>query len=175
MPRLLPPDLIKKIAINHLLELYEKENGFVQEWEKIRHPFVPLIEQYVKASCLIEVEHILSKSPPSDLIAWISDMHKLKKHLQGLPCSINDAEDLSEIQREGFQEQIRPYIHELKNLAYKWNLRACWAGNELMARDIYKAQQVYVVSYNETIRPQKIINTLEAMLPGSSIIISSGS
>jgi len=34
---------------------------------------------------------------------------------------------------------------------------------------------VYVVSDNETIRPQKIINTLEAMLPGSSIIISSGS
>lgn len=33
MPRLLPPEWIKQIAIDGLLRLYEKESRFVVEWD----------------------------------------------------------------------------------------------------------------------------------------------
>lgn len=143
MPRLVPPDWIEIVAINILLQLYETETGFVLEWEKVRYPFTSLIEQYGKTSCLIEIEHILKKCPPSDLIAWVSDMQKLKNYLQGPLGSTDHSNDLSELREnyEDLQEQLIPYVQRLNNLAYNWNLRASWAGDKLMWRDVQRIQQ----------------------------------
>ncbi len=143
MPRLLPPDWIKKVAVDHLLQLYEKDNKFVQELEEARRPFVPLIEQYVHANCLTEVEHILSICPPDDLTALAADLQKLRNHYQSIPGN----PDLSELQKsyDRLREQLKPYVAVLQKLAYKWNLRAPWAADELIQRDI---QRVYETTFN---------------------------
>lgn len=134
MPRMLPVEWIKHIAICYLLELYEKEDGFVKEWEKVKGPFVSLIEQMGRASILINVEHLLTKSPPKDLIAWISYLHKLRNYLQSFPGTTN----LSEL-REGYAnlpDKLTPYIQRLNNLAYDWNLRASWAEADLKVNSV---------------------------------------
>lgn len=177
MPRLLPADWIKRIAINYLLQLYEKENRFVQQWEEVKRPFIPLIDQMGKVSCLIEVEHMLTISPPHDLISWISDLQKLRNYLKRLPSSINDGEDISELQEScaGFQERLKPYVNELSDVAYKWNLRASWAGNELTWRDIYRAQQAIFNAAGVTIlnklsnqQIQKLIKEDSGPLPSDN-------
>ena len=143
MPRLLPTDWIRIIAINYLLQLYEREIGFVQEWEKAKKPFIPLIEQLGKVSTLIEVEHLLMKSPPDDLIDWISDLQKLRNYLQDLPAGTEYAQNSSEMLKsyDSLQEKLTPYVLSLKSIAYDWNLRASWAGEELMRINVQKVQQ----------------------------------
>ncbi|MCK4388573.1 MAG: hypothetical protein KAW00_07345, partial [Dehalococcoidia bacterium] len=143
MPRLLPTDWIRIIAINYLLQLYEREIGFVQEWEKAKKPFIPLIEQLGKVSTLIEFEHLLMKSPPDDLIDWISDLQKLRNYLQDLPAGTEYAQNSSEMLKsyDSLQEKLTPYVLSLKSVAYDWNLRASWAGEELMRINVQKVQQ----------------------------------
>lgn len=143
MPRLLAADWVRIIAINYLLQLYEREIGFVQEWEKAKKPFTPLIEQLGKVSTLIEVEHLLMKSPPDDLIGWISDLQKLRNYLQDLPSGTEYAQNSLETPTSynDLLERLTPYVSSLNKLAYDWNLRAPWAGDQLMRRDIQKVQQ----------------------------------
>jgi len=139
MPRLLPADLIKQIAINYLLQFYEQDNRFVQEWEEVKRPFASVIEQMGRVSILIDVEHLLSRNPPHDLIVWVSDLQKLRKYLQG----ILGTPDLSELEKsyDSLRDQLAPYILKLNNLADNWNLRASWAGDELIRRDIQRVMQ----------------------------------
>ena len=53
MPRLLPADWIRIVAINRLLQLYEQEADFVQEWGIVKKPFIPLINQFGRVSTII--------------------------------------------------------------------------------------------------------------------------
>jgi len=139
MPRLLPIDWIKRAAIYYLLQLYEREDGFVQEWEKVKQSFAPLIEQMGKVSTLIEAEDLLTKSPPSNLIAWISDLQKLRNYLRNLLGTT----DLYELREScaNLRDELTPYILILNTLAYNWNLRASWAGDELLRRDVQRIQE----------------------------------
>jgi len=143
MPRLLPADWIRIVAINRLLQLYEEEASFLQEWKDAKEPFIPLIEQFSKVSTIIEVEHLLTHSPPSDFIGWISDLQKLRNYLRDLYSGMEQAQNSSEMHAsyDNLLEKLTPYISSLNELAYKWNLRAPWAGEELMWRDIQRIQQ----------------------------------
>lgn len=138
MPKLLPADWIRLVAINYLLRFYERENKFVQEWQEVRHPFVPLIEQMGRLSSLIDIEHLLLRNPPRDLIAWISDLQKLRKYIQG----ILGTQDLSELEKRcrSLQDQLAPYVLRLNDLAGNWNLRASWAAEELLRRDVQRVE-----------------------------------
>jgi len=139
MPKLLPTDWIGLVAINYLLRLYERENNFVQEWQEVRHPFAPLIEQMGRSRSLIDIEHLLLRNPPRDLIAWTSDLQKLRKYIQG----ILGTQDWSELEKRcrRLQEQLAPYVIQLNDLAGNWNLRASWAAEELLNRDVQRVEE----------------------------------
>jgi len=132
MPRLLLPDWIKKVAVNHLLQLYEKENKFVLEWEEVRRPFVPLIEQYIHANCLPEVEHILLICPPDDLIAWASDLQKLRSYFQ----SILGNQDLSELQNsyDSLREQLKHILFIAPRKRLDFDSRASHVVNQRLSQ-----------------------------------------
>ena len=42
---------------------------------------------------------------------------------------------------DSLQEKLTPYVLSLKSIAYDWNLRASWAGEELMRINVQKVQQ----------------------------------
>jgi hypothetical protein len=81
MPKLLPPEWIKLIARSYLLQLYEKEPGFVREWNGDERIFGPVIEQMGKASALIDAEELSALLAPSDLFASVSNLQKLRNYL----------------------------------------------------------------------------------------------
>jgi len=143
MPRLLPADWIRIVAINCLLQLYEQEANFVQEWEDAREPFVPLIEQFAKVSTINEVEYLITHSPPDDLTSWVSDLQKLRDYLRDPQVNIERAQSSLEIPTnyDDLLDRLTPYVSSLNKLAYDWNFRAPWAGEELMWRDVQKVRQ----------------------------------
>lgn len=143
MPRLLPVDWIKVVAINCLLQLYERNADFMQEWENVKEPFIPIIEQFGKVSTLVEVENLLMKSPPDDLIGWVSDLQKLRNYLRSLPNNTEYTQNSPEPRNsyDSLQKRLTPYVSVLNSLAYDWNLHARWAGEELMWRDVGRVQQ----------------------------------
>lgn len=174
MPRLLPIKWIRQIAINYLLELYEKEDKFMREWEEMRLPFATMIEKIASVSCLIHVEHILRKCPPHDLISWVSDMQKLKRYIQGPSGGAKYIQDLSELQEiyADLEEQLKPYVKRLNNLAYNWKLRALWASDELMFRDVQRVQEAIMNAADVTVlnklsneQIHKLIDKEEGLLP----------
>ncbi len=139
MPRLLTGGWIKLVAINYLLYLYEKETKFVQEWDDIKRPFAPIIEQVARAGIINDIERLLARNPPRNFMTWVSDFQKLRDYVQ----SRQGVSDLSQLQEsyDRLLDQLAPYILELNELAHNWKLRATWAGDELMWRDIHKKQQ----------------------------------
>lgn len=120
MPRLLPTDWVIIIGIHYLLQLYEQEIGFVQEWEKAKKPFIPLIEQLGKVSTLVEVEHLLMKNPPDDFVGWISDLQKLRYYLRDLQIGTEHAQNSLEMPTsyDDLLERLTPYVSSLNKLAY---------------------------------------------------------
>jgi hypothetical protein len=177
MPRLLPPEWIKLITRNYLLQLYEKEPRFVQEWNDVKCPFVSLIEQIARAGILNDAERLLARNPPMDLTAWVSDQQKLRKYLQRL----QGISDLSQLQEsyDSLFGQLAPYVLRLRTLADNWNLRAPWAGGELMWRHIHKIQQdilnvAGVASLFELSdqQIQRFVNTEKGLLPSDNLPIN---
>lgn len=177
MPRLLPPEWIKLIARNCLLRLYENDPGFMQEWNDVKRPFTPILEQAASANLINEIEGLLIRNPPEDLITWVSDLQKLRNYVQALQ-SVSDLSHLRE-SYDSLLEQLAPYIQRLNELAYKWNLRATWAGNELMWQSIHKIQQdileaAEVESFLDLLglQIQNNINTGEGKLPSDVLPIN---
>jgi hypothetical protein len=160
MPRLLPPDLLKLIARILLVMLYEEDPRFTREWDQVKHAYVSLVNHAAQTWLLVDIERILMTEPPKDIIRWVSDLQELRnyiQHLQGL--------DLSVIRNnyDKYFDQLSPYVVRLNKLCNKWNLRASWAGEELMASDIYKIQKQILqassaVSFIELLT-QQIITT----------------
>jgi hypothetical protein len=139
MPRLLLPEWIKQIARIYLLQLYEKEPRFVHEWSDEKRPFAPVIEQMGKASMLIDAEELVARLAPRDLYASVSNLEKVRNYLQNLLGIIY----LSEL-RESYsslENKLAPYSLKLNELAYRWNLRSSWAGDELTWMDVQKVKE----------------------------------
>lgn len=170
MPRLLPNKWIKQTAIYYLLQLYEKEDSFVEEWEEVKRQFAPSIGQMGKVNALIDAEELSAVLAPSNLFASISNLQKLRNYLQSLPGII----DLSEL-RESYsnlQDRLAPYVLRLNELAYRWNLRASWAGDELMwidvqnvGENIFNAAGASALCKLSALRTQRLFDQEEGSLP----------
>ena len=148
MPRLLPPEWIKQIAINGLLQLYEKESRFVVEWDQLKQPYASLVTQLTKVQILLDVNRVLSRKPPhDDFVAWVTDLQRLRNYLQNIPPHAEYSPDEFEKRNVQICEELNPYILGLTKLAYKWNLRAPWAAEALLQRDVSRLeQQIYTTS-----------------------------
>lgn len=172
MPRLLPDDWIVFVAINSLLHLYEQETDFLLEWKEVRKPYIPRIEQFARLSTISDVEYVLAHSPPDDLIVWISDLKKLRNYLQSLQLDMEQIQNSSTISSsyDDLLEQLNPYLSSLKRLAFKWNLRASWAGEELMWRDIHRIQQGILDAAGVDILNEFSERQIQKLAPGSSLL-----
>lgn len=146
MPRLMPPDWIKELGIVCLLQLYETNTTFVEEWKKARTPYYKQLQQLAKINILDYVTHLPVPSLPkvsNSLFLWSEDKDHLRDYLYRIPPHEIDFGETNKIEKWSriILDEISPYSETLANLADNWNLRADWAAEELLNIDILKLEQ----------------------------------
>jgi hypothetical protein len=137
MPKIIPAEWKRELAIFCLLELYEGEAQFVAEWRRLRVPYLSPLTELASVSGLYEVYRFRSILP----FTW-ENVHKsylVEEHLikrssffRGSRPSLDELEE----RYEQLRENLVPYTTQLTSLAYHWNLRASWAGDELLDEDV---------------------------------------
>lgn len=142
MPRLLPDKWIKQVAIDRLLELYEEESDFVQQWEQLRCPYDSLLIQLTRVHIFTYVNEMIRKIP-HDLVAWQIDIQRLNRHLGSTRPYKLDYQNQDQLYKldDRIRKKLAPYVSELAVLAYDWNIRASWAAEELLYRDIFRIRE----------------------------------
>ena len=143
MPRILPQSLIKEFAIEFLLRLYEGQDGFNKERGKIKFAFIDTIEKIGKIESLRTFYDLtINCASGISLATQINERQKLMGYLKDF-LDNELMKEISKIWSSSLlicRKSLLQYIENLGKLAFKWNLRASWAANELFERDI--AQEV---------------------------------
>ena len=151
-------------AVAALLKLYKAEPNFARELEELRTIYMPVIEQWLKI-CV-----------PN----WI----QMKKTLTQEEFSITRDFFLTGSQTisDGFAKKLRPflsipaphlasqldaYVKSLTDLAYRWRLKAIWAGPVLLFDHIL---DVAINVIPEDVRNAEIpVEALEPFLPSAPL------
>jgi len=176
MPRLLPPEWIKQIAIKRLLKLYENDGMFVAEWDRLKQPYASLIMELTQVQIFIEVSYLV-RTYPHDFLSWVQDVQRLKDYFRAprLPTQYypNELEEWN----SQIREKLKPYLSELTELAHKWNIRAPWAAEALLHKDIsVLEQQIYAgsgVTQINKLSPEQVqsmLNREEQSLPSERFL-----
>jgi len=137
MPRLVSPEMLRQIAIFYLLELYKQETGFVTEWKRLRQLFSSPLRQLAKIWALSWFSETVG-TRFYNLFEAERDYQRLENYLEGFPPSLTNPRDRHELaaEYEEILERLEPYTRALNDLAYRWNLRAPWAADELLSDDV---------------------------------------
>lgn len=151
MPRLLPAEWIKQAAIYRLLELYEEDSNFVRQCEQLRCPYDSLLIQLTKVHTFDFVNEMITKIP-HDLVAWQIDIQRLNDHLRSTRPYMLDYRNQDQLYKHDvrIRKKLVSYVLGLTDIAYSWNMRAPWAGEELLYRDIFKIQEGIFEAANVT-------------------------
>lgn len=131
-PKLTHPFLAKGQAIAYLIQVYRNDLGFVEELDRIRQPYMPVLFDLAKAILSFWVECRKTLAPDE---YWTLRDYYLGESQQapGLPAQLEE-------QRKQMQQlwgDLQPYALGLSNLAYRWKLRAHWAASVLLYYDIF--------------------------------------
>jgi len=141
---MLPRSLIKIFAIDCLLGLYENEKSFNEEREECKFAFGNEIEKIGKIESLYTFYDWTGKYLSGvSIITRINEQQKLTDYLKDFLGDQAYGKNMQELEQQivGLQEKLGPYIAELDKLAFKWNLRASWAADQLFDRDIVQEVQ----------------------------------
>jgi len=122
MPRLSHARVTKGEAVGLLMELYRNDPDFAAELEAISEPYWLMIRR-VSADLLALPQGELSAS---DLYQRLIDYYSGKgEQVDPFPAD-----------RFSYMSEMQDYFDGLEQLAYKWKLRAPWAGHVLFHLDI---------------------------------------
>lgn len=128
MPKLTTFQRTKGLAIAALLKLYMTEPEFVKELEEIRTTHSAVLEQWLSTSYRdwTQVKENLTPEEFDSLIGVFFSLY------QAFPDNLaNKLESLISTPDPKLESQIEAYFQALTDLAYKWKLRASWAGISL--------------------------------------------
>ena len=135
MPRLSDPRITKGHAANFLILLYLQEPKFYRELCQVRRNYAELLVELVVtqveffAKCKVTLTTEEYQRAFRDLYGLLAT----RGSIPTLPA------DLAH-QFEGIKQiylRLGPYFHDLEQLAYRWKLRASWAGPMLHLYDIH--------------------------------------
>jgi hypothetical protein len=131
MPKLRHPELTKGQAVSYLLALYRNEPGFVRELDEIRRPYLRLLFGLADATLHFWAE--CKKVLPSEDYWAVVEFYQGKS--QQLPPLHTELEEQRRLV-EQLWAQLQPYASVLKELVFRWKLRAPWAVQTLMCYDV---------------------------------------
>ncbi len=108
MPRLNYHRITKGDAINALLAIYRSTPEFLIESEEVRKPYWILIHRYA-----------------GDVLEYGTESGKsLSQGYQDLMNYYKGGKDPFPAERFSYMAELQPYFEALRELAYKWKLRA---------------------------------------------------
>ena len=144
MPRLISVELLPLVARHRLLELFEADAKFVEEWDALKESFISVIERIGAIDSLSLIELSFQIGPFGNLYESEYSFQKLKEYVGQIYPDISQSKLNDEYQKE--ERKLIPYEKELSELATKWNLVAPWAGEALLSIDIENAKNIVLES-----------------------------
>ena len=132
MPKLRHPELTKGKAVSYLLDLYRNEPEFIRELDEIRRPYFPLLFSLADATLHFWAE--CKKALPSEDYWYAIEYYQGKS--QQIPPLPYELEEQRRLMGQ-LWTQLQPYASVLKELVFKWRLRAPWAVQTLMYYDVF--------------------------------------
>jgi len=137
VPRIIQAEWKREVAILCLMELYKEEAQFVAEWRRLRAPYLSPLTELATVDALYEVYRF--RSILSFTFENIRKSYLVEKNLiqrSSYPRGSRPPLDELEERYEQLRDNLVPYATQLTSLAYQWNLRASWAGDELLDEDV---------------------------------------
>ncbi len=121
MPRLNYHRTTMGDAINALLAIYRSTPEFLKESEEVRKPYWILIQRYA-----------------GDVLEYGAESGKsLSQGHQDLMSYYKGGKDPFPAERFSYMAELQPYFEALRELAYKWKLRAPWGVLVLFLHDVF--------------------------------------
>lgn len=166
MPRLISPDMLRQIAIFYLLELYKQETGFLTEWKRLRQSFSSPLTRLAKVWALSWFSETVG-SRLYNLFEAERDYQRLENYLEGFPPPLTNTRDRHELAAayEQILRRLEPYTRALTDLAYRWNLGAPWAADELLSEDVDDIAEEIFKAAGVAIPVEDIPSCAEFLLP----------
>lgn len=142
MPRLAHPDIIKGHAVANLMDLYRGDPGFVEERERLRQPYLPLLGEWLEVvyAFWVDFGQIVSAKE------YLREMFSAQEYRSIRDYCLGNSHVLSRGLRRKLDrrlgeivdvnQRLKPYLIELKDLARRWKLRAPWAVQILFVYDL---------------------------------------
>jgi len=164
MPKLTISQRTLGKAVAALLKLYKAEPSFVQELEELRITYLPVVEQWLKI-CVpnwIQMKKTLTQEEFSITRDFFLTANQTIS--DGLAKKLGP---LFSIPDPHLADQLDVYVEALADLAYRWRLKATWAGPVLLFDHILDAA---INVMPEDIRNAEMpIEILEPFLPSAPL------
>jgi len=126
MPRLSDPRITKGRAVSALIRLYLEEPGFISELCRIRQKHNEVVLELISRQIEL-LAHCTATMTPEEYHSTSRELYAFLTRpsaSHGLPSRVSHR--LEEM--KSICLKLRPYFTDLEQLAYRWNLRASWAG-----------------------------------------------
>ena len=164
MPKLTIDQRTKGKAVAALLKLYKAEPGFANELKELRATYLPVLTQWLKIGIpnWIQMKKTLTKEEFS-----ITRDFFLTEN-QTISDSLADKlEPFLSIPDPHLASQLDAYVKSLTDLAYRWRLKAPWAGQVLLLDHI---QYMTINKMPEDVKNAEMpIEILEPFLPSAPL------
>jgi hypothetical protein len=135
MPRLSDPRITQGQAASFLVQLYLQEPEFLAEFRQIRLNHAWLFAEVLATQVhfAIKCKAALSADEHWEMRRALYELPGTRGATPSLPADL--AHQLERIKQTSVK--LAPYIHDVEQLAYRWKLRASWAGNMLYLYDMH--------------------------------------
>ena len=136
MPKLTIDQRTKGKAVAPLLNLYKAEPDFAKELKELRTDHSQIFEQWLTIAIPSWIQ--MKKTLTQDEFSMTKDFFLTKN--QPISSDLADKiEPFFSISDPHLTNQLKAYIEALNKLAYKWQLKAPWAGQALLFDQVLEA------------------------------------
>ena len=158
MPKLTIPERTYGKAIGCLIDLYKKEPGFIEELQKIRSVYEPAVIKWLDSSVpqwrRLQVELMQAKDRQDDSTTLSDANIELSKKLSYSVRRFYGGWNVT--------SELIDYEKELRDLAYRWHLKAKWSGVVLILSHINDV--VGIMSEGDETTIEMPVEVIEPML-----------
>ena len=151
-------------AIAALLKLYKAEPSFVQELEELRITYLPVLEQWLKIGVPNWIQ--MKKTLTQEELSITRDFFLTAN--QTISDSLADKlEPFLSIPDPHLARELETYVESLTDLAYRWRVKATWAGPVLLFDHILDAT---INAMPEDVRDAEMpVEMLDPFLPSAPL------
>jgi hypothetical protein len=151
-------------AVAALLKLYKVEPDFARELEELRITYLPALEQWLKIGVPNWMK--MKKTLTQEEFSIMRDFFLTAN--QTISNSLADKlEPFLSIPDPDLADQLDTYVESLTDLAYRWRLKAPWAGHVLLLNHLL--DMTINMMPEEVKNAEMPIETLEPFLPSAPL------